>query len=339
MFIKLKPECLRNPVPDRIGEELSNFLTEWFDDREYVVGHTSGSTGQPKEILLAKEDMRASARLTNTFLGIGEDAVLLLSLSVEYIAGKMMVVRALEAGAELWVGEVSSHPLRNFPEEWGRIDLAAMVPLQVEETLKCPDERRKMNLIRHLLIGGAPVLPVLEKRLMEVTTQCYATYGMTETVSHVALKKLNRDAVFCALGNVCFEADDRGCLVIRAPHLQSREFITNDLVRLIDTKHFEWLGRFDHVINSGGIKFFPEVLEQKIASCISGRFFIIGLPDERLGQHIVLAIEGIAPDDSNTNQLRNRLGEVLTPYEMPKEIVYLPRFQQTSSGKVIRKIN
>lgn len=324
-----------NGLPE--GEVL-DFLKEWFGEKDYVVGHTSGSTGQPKEIKLSKADMRASARITNEYLGIGGSSVLLLCLSVSYIAGKMMVVRALEAGAELMVQEVSSHPLSNFFSR-KQIDLAAMVPMQAEESLKEIRERENFRNIRQLLIGGAPVPSRLESQLREMPGQYYATYGMTETVSHVALRKLSVSEPYFALGEVSFSVDARGCLVIHAPHLQAKEFITNDLVDWIDSRHFQWLGRYDHVINSGGLKFLPEVLEAKIRACMARRFFITSLPDERLGQRIVLVLEGerLAPEEEN--QLMESVRQILTRYELPREICYLPHFSETFSGKVIRKLS
>lgn len=284
--------CLEQ-LREQADEELFLFLEEWFDDRSYVPGHTSGSTGAPKEIQLSKADMRASARMTNAFFAIGRESVLLLCLSVSYIAGKMMVVRALEAGAELLTVKVSSHPLRiTGQEEYvdRRIDLAAMVPMQVEESMKSESEKQRFGYIRHLIIGGAPVSVALEERLKKIPTQCYATYGMTETVSHIALKKLNSDPAYFALGEVGFEQDERGCLIIDAPHLQARRFVTNDMVRLHGNKRFEWLGRFDYVINSGGIKLFPELIEQKLVRSIPGRFFITSRPDEVLGESVLLAL-------------------------------------------------
>ncbi|MDE5612454.1 MAG: AMP-binding protein [Odoribacter sp.] len=320
-------------VPE--GEVLS-FLKEWFDEKDYVCGHTSGSTGTPKEIRLGKTDMRASARITNDFLGIGKDSVLLLCLSVSYIAGKMLVVRALEAGAKLVVCDVSSRPLGDLAYA-GQVDLAAMVPMQVEESLKHPEDEAKLCVIRQLLIGGAPVSDMLEKRLQSLPVSCYATYGMTETVSHVALRRLNVSDVYFALGEVSFSLDDRNCLVVHAPHLQAREFVTNDLAELVDSRHFKWVGRYDHVINSGGIKFSPEVLESKIGACISSRYFITSLPDERLGQRIVLAVEGERQEERERQWLAT-LRKVLTAYELPREIVYLARFEETASGKVIRRL-
>lgn len=319
--------------------EVFTFLKEWFDEKPYVIGHTSGSTGTPKEIRLDKEDMRASAVLTNSFFGISAESVLLLCLSVSYIAGKMMVVRALEAGADLCVVPVGSHPMQESVDGGlsdMKIDLAAMVPMQVEESLRVPSEKAAFGSIRQLLIGGAPVSPELEKRLQHIPTQCYATYGMTETVSHIALRKLNDDGNYIALGNVTFSTDERGCLVIDAPHLRSRHFVTNDLVELSDEHRFRWLGRFDNVINSGGLKFFPEVIESKISSLFSCRFFITSQPDERLGQRIILMLEGANRPD--VNELLQNMRKLLSAYEMPRAIFTCCRFRETTSGKIMRDL-
>lgn len=323
-------------VRDSIGGEVAGFLEEWLDEKAYVTGHTSGSTGKPKEIRLNKEDMRASARITNEFLGIDSNSVLFLCLSVSYIAGKMMVVRALEAGAELLLGEITSRPLRERSRM--KIDLAAMVPMQVEESLKHPEEKQVLAEIRQLLVGGAPVSLELEEELKDIPTVCYATYGMTETVSHVALRRLNEGENYCALGKITFSIDKRGCLIVHAPHLLAGEFITNDLAELVDERHFKWLGRYDNVINSGGVKFFPELIEAKMAGCVSRRYFITARPDKRLGQRIVLVLEGKPQGKVEKMQLLRALRLRLTPYEMPREILYLPYFFETASGKIIRRV-
>lgn len=318
--------------------EIVAFLEEWFNERDTVAGHTSGSTGKPKEILLKKQDMRASARITNNFFKIGKDSVLLLCLSVSYIAGKMMVVRALEADADLWAVPVCSHPLRTLTED-RKFDLAAMVPLQVEESLKVAEERSVLMNIRQLLVGGAPVSPELERQLLGLPVRCYATYGMTETVSHVALRRIGGGGEYFAVGDVEFAADERGCLLIDAPHLETKHFVTNDMVEVVDRWHFVWLGRWDHVINSGGIKFFPEVIEQKISCCLECRFFISSLPDKRLGERLVLVLESEKWSEPQERRLFDELKKLLSPYEMPRELIYLSRFYETGSGKIIRKLS
>jgi len=318
-------------------QEVVRFLEEWTSDSPHVMGHTSGSTGTPKAIRLAKQDMLASARITNDFFRIDESKHLLLCLSPHYIAGKMMIVRALLAGANLVVVPPCSQPLSTLECP---IDFAAMVPMQLETILASPSSTAQFSRIGQVILGGAPLSPTQEERLQTLPTACFCTYGMTETVSHVALRHVNgsqRSSSYFALGEVHFETDSRDCLVIHAPHLQARAFVTNDVVRLLDARHFEWLGRYDNVINSGGLKFFPESIEQKIGSFIPQRFFVTSEPDRRLGERIVLVIEDSPWPPDRLVALQERITQHLSPYEVPKKIYFLPRFAETSSGKILRK--
>lgn len=316
--------------------DVVSFLNEWLDSREYVIGRTSGSTGTPKEIRLLKSDMEASARLTNEFFGINNHSVLLLCLSPDYIAGKMMIVRALLAGANLLVVKPSSSPLKETDRP---IDFAAMVPMQVQESLADPVTRDKISCIKQLIIGGAAVSPALESALSGFPVRCFSTYGMTETVSHIALRELNTAYPgYTALGDVSFSQDDRECLCIHAPHLSNTDFVTNDIVRLSGETRFEWLGRFDNVINSGGVKLFPEEIEKKISGLLSGkRYYVTAVPDERLGQKAVLVIEDKSWSEDRIAFLKKTLKSVLSVYQVPKEVRFIPYFRETYSGKIIRE--
>ncbi len=323
-------------LPASLSADVVDFLHEWFSPADYVVGHTSGSTGTPRPLQLAKRDMIASATITNRFLGITSSSSLLLCLSPRYIAGKMMIVRALTAGAMLHVVEPSSTPLTGWNTP---IDMAAMIPMQVAATLQQVDGVAALSQVSKLLVGGAPITPALESTLATLPLATYMTYGMTETVSHIALRRIG-DAADCyeALGDVTFTTDARDCLVIDAPHLSTRQFITNDVVSLLDPRHFRWVGRYDNVIISGGLKYSAEALEQRIAPLITSRYYITAAPDERLGQRIILVIEGEPCDEAALQQLRQRLMQHLTHYEMPREIHFLPHFAETYSGKVKREI-
>lgn len=317
----------------RVPEAVVTFLQEWYNDAPYVMGHTSGSTGTPKPVQLLKSDMQASARLTNSYLGIDHDATLLLCLSPTYIAGKMMIVRALEVRAHLIVVEPSSTPLDAVSAP---VTLAAMVPMQVAATLRRADGAERLSIVNQLLVGGAPVGDVLERQLLQLPTHIYATYGMTETVSHVALRRLG-EIHYTAIGDVTFSTDERSCLVIVAPQLSGYRFVTNDVVQLIDNKHFVWKGRYDHVIMSGGLKFCAEEIERKISSVIATRYYITSAPDEVLGERVVLVIEGDAYREEELSALRENLARHLNRYEMPREIRFLPCFPTTYSGKVKRE--
>lgn len=317
-----------------VDEALYAFLVEWYGEADYVEGHTSGSTGLPKPVRLLKSDMKASAQLTNSVLGIDSSSTLLLCLSPAYIAGKMIIVRALQAGARLEVVAPSSLPLDDVRQP---ISLAAMVPMQVAETLRRKGGQEQLMQIEKLLIGGAPLDQSLEQKLANIPIEVYVTYGMTETVSHIALRRIGENSgCYKALGDVTFTTDSRDCLVIDAPQLSGRRFVTNDVVQLIDARTFVWRGRYDNIIMSGGLKFCAEVLEGKIASLFNSRYYITSAPDERLGQRIVLVIESTPYTQDKEVLLRASLSQKLTPYEMPREIRYIPRFEETLSGKVRR---
>ncbi len=324
-------------VESLIGGEVACFLSEWFDNCDYVIAHTSGSTGTPKEIRLYKDDMRASAHITNRFFSIDSTSSLLLCLSPTYIAGKMMIVRAIEAGARLYVEPPTSQPLVHAVVP---IDFAAMVPMQVHTLLLSDCGRERLASIRQLIIGGAVVSPDMERKLADISTNCYATYGMTETVSHVALRRLGVDFPgFTALDDVSFSVDKRDCLVIHTPQFHCKSYVTNDVVSLCDDKRFIWLGRYDHVINSGGVKIHPEQLERELVYLLSERYFITSLPDERLGERLVLVIESIPWPSEKIDYLYTQIRSTLSnPYHCPREIRFMPHFFETSSGKILRRL-
>lgn len=306
------------------------FILEWLSDTDFVSFKTSGSTGDAKTLEIEKEKMVKSAQLTGQFYNLQKDDKVLLCLPVDFIAGKMMVVRAFVLGLNLIPVKPSSTPLKNFSEGF---DFAAMTPMQVYNTLKQVDGFQKLNEIKELIIGGGEIYQELLREIRKLKTNTYHTYGMTETLTHVALKKINGhnpDICFHALSGIKFETDDRNCMVILAPHLSEKKFITNDIIDLINEQSFNFIGRYDNVINSGGIKIYPELVEQKLSGIISGRYVISGLPDDRLGQMVILIIEGkerLTIDFAKTDLLK---------YEIPKQILYLDKFQETESKKIIR---
>ncbi len=314
--------------------QVADFLDEWYSSADFVWGHTSGSTGAPKPIKLLKHDMEESARLTVDYFGLAAGTTMLLCLSPDYIAGKMMIVRALLSGADLLVVSPSSRPLASVDE---RVDFAAMVPAQVVESLRDDAQRGRLARVGALIVGGAPLPPVAEERLSNLPVRSYATYGMTETVSHVALRRIGDPTMtYRALGQITFSADNRDCLVIHTPHFAVKELVTNDVVELIDKYSFRWIGRYDHVINSGGVKVFPERIEQQIASLFTRRFFVAACADEKWGECVALAIEGDPLSATDEAALLARIRERVGRYEVPRRLFYLLTFAETSSGKVIR---
>ena len=312
---------------ESISKELNLFLEDWFSDSKFITVQTSGSTGKPKTILLKKEFVINSARATGSFLKLDKNSSALLCLPVTYIAGKLMVVRSLTLGWHLDFYEPSSNPLKDVSKHY---DFSAMTPMQVEASLA------NINCIKKLIIGGGAVSNQLKEKLQEVSTQVFATYGMTETITHIALKQLNHLSVkpnfYTLLPDINIYKDQRNCLVIKAPKISEDIIFTNDVVDLVALNQFEWLGRYDNVINSGGIKLHPENIEEKLENLIASRFFVAGMPDDFLGEKLIIVIEG------HTQKIDFQKAN-LTKFETPKEVFFIEKFVETPTGKINRNKN
>jgi O-succinylbenzoic acid--CoA ligase len=299
---------------------LGIFILDWFDPKSYLEMNTSGSTGVPKIIRVDKQAMVNSALATGDFFDLQPGQKVLHCLPTDYVAGKMMFVRAFILGLDMEFVAPSSHPMERVK---GDFDFCGMVPLQAKNSLK------DLYRIKKLIIGGAKINKTLESELVVIPSQIYETYGMTETITHIAAKRVGESA-FTVLPNVKVTQDDRHCLVIDAHTISGEKIVTNDLAELISDTQFVWKGRFDNVINSGGIKLIPEQIEEKLASSISNCFFVYGQADELLGEKLVLYVEG------ESMPIDESIFEALDKYERPKEIVFIPEFKRTATGKVIR---
>lgn len=318
---------------DEEDEKLRQFFKEWADESDFILGKTSGSTGDPKTIKLSKRAMLASAELTNSFFNLKAGDSILLCLSVNYIAGKMMLVRAIAGGLNVVVAKPSSEP------DWkGSVALAAMVPMQVQQLLSSAKGRKALSMVENLIVGGSPLSRDCAEKLSDLPVNAYMTYGMTETVSHVALSKIGRGtrSVYTAMNGVRFSLDERGCLVISAPHLSEVDVVTNDVAELISDFSFVWKGRFDNVINTGGVKVHPEVVEDSLRGMIDRRFYVMAEPDVKFGEIVVLKIEGTPLSDDLLRKLQSDMARRLSKFERPKKILFLAKFRETDSGKVIR---
>ncbi|MGJ8684116.1 MAG: AMP-binding protein [Nonlabens sp.] len=304
-------------------KEVGDFLLNWLDDFEVLTVFTSGSTGSPRQYKLNKQHMINSAVMTGAHFELGPGTLALCCLPLSYIAGKMMMVRALALGWEIDLVQPSSKPLKKVEI---RYDFTAMTPLQVTKSLKY------IHKTRTVLIGGAAIRAQLIEDLQYKHTRAYHSYGMTETASHVAIKQLypTLENQYTAVGDVIFSKDDRDCLVINAPSLGAEHLVTNDIVELIDEHQFKILGRIDEVINSGGIKIHPDQVEQKLAHQIKNRFFITGMNDEDLGEKVVLIVEGNKSDYKKAFSL-------LEKYEVPREIYFVEKFEETHTKKVDKR--
>ena len=321
------------PFSDPLLEKLRAFLREWLDENSQITLKTSGSTGPPKLIRIEKVRMIASARMTGDFFGLMPGMKALLCLSPDFIAGKMMIVRAMLLGLDLITASVEANPLKDLAQP---IHFTAMVPLQVAGVLQHNPE--KFSLTGSLIIGGGPLPPSLEEALQAVSTRCWHTYAMTETLSHVALRPINgprRSEWFSPMEGVSLALDTRGCLVVDAPAVAPEKVITNDMAEL-DGQAFRILGRIDDVIISAGHKLHPALIEQKIGQLITTPFFLAAEPHPQAGQQLVLCIEGDF-NEKDTSALMDQLKAILQPHELPRRILSIPRFKYLESGKIDRR--
>ncbi len=316
------------------------FVQEFLSVSPTVSVQTSGSTGKPKIFDIEKSKMISSAGMTCDFLDLKEGNTALLCLPVEYISGKMMIVRSIERKLKLYIEEPSLSPLKNLDHE---IDFCAMTPLQVEHSLD------KIHWIKKLIIGGAAVSESLKKKVLKKlqsftsniqhpTSNIFETYGMSETLSHIALKEIypHEQEYFQLFEGIEINQDERGCLTINAPKLNAEILHTNDIVEikpLSSGKEFRFLGRADHIINSGGAKIFPEQLERIVKKEIPNEAIFLGIPDEKFGQQLVLALEG-----DYSVSCHDRISSISyeKSFQKPKEIFFVQEFPRTPNGKVNR---
>lgn len=317
----------------KIRRDLYHFLADWFSESSYITVHTSGSTGTPKELTVRKEQMMQSATLTCSFLGLGKGDNALLCMPLQYIAGKMVVVRALVAGLRLILRMPSGHPLADVEEP---LRFAAMIPLQVYNSILVPEERERLCKTEILIIGGGAINKELEDEIRKLSNTVYSTYGMTETLSHIALRKLNgpdASPAYTPFSSVRISVSSDETLVINAPLVCDDTLVTNDIVRIHPNGTFTILGRKDNIINTGGVKVQIESVEEMLHSIISANFAITAVPHPKLGEAIVLLLDKTA----DTEGLSDKIASLLPKYQQPKYIRKADAIPQTGSGKTDRK--
>ena len=337
---------------------LEEFLEEWNNDSPYVEVKTSGSTGEPKRMLVEKQRMRASARITCDFLGLKAGDTALLCMSLDYIAGKMMVVRAIERNLRLIVVEPSGHPLNNG--QWimdnGQFGFAAMVPMQVYNSMQVLEERERLKQIKHLIIGGGAIDEAMAEELKTFPNHVWSTYGMTETLSHIALRRLSGpDASewYTPFPSVSVSLNDEGCLVIDAPEVCKERLVTNDIAELatqrgqslmcsVNSAHegqspcvtnvpFKILGRKDNVICSGGIKIQAEEVERMLKTHLHVPYLISKRSDKKFGEVVVMLTEG------DVEETKTVCEAVLPKYQRPKAYVHVDNIPMTETKKPARR--
>jgi O-succinylbenzoic acid--CoA ligase len=323
-------------------EKVKAFTLEWLSDKKEFTFQTSGSTGQPKKITFTRQQMQASARLTQQTFDLQSGQNALLCLDPDFVAGKMMIVRALEIGMNLVVVEPSANPLEklSFKEP---IEFAAFVPYQLSAILQNPKTKEKLNSIAKAIIGGASSSKELVESLQDCPAQFYETYGMTETLTHVAIRKLNPpEAAFRALPGVTLWLSQNLCLSLQLDHLGIDHVETNDVVQLQTRDTFTVTGRHDNIINTAGMKVLPEMLELKIKDIMQQHFFdcaffIGGVKDKQFGEKVVLFVEYAFISDSAKNLVFEQIKQVLRNFEVPKEMVAVPEFKRSDMGKLKRQ--
>lgn len=321
---------------NEFDKKVLEFITSWFSNQKTMNVQTSGSTGTPKILEIEKSKMLNSAKMTCDFLGLKENNTALLYLPIEYISGKMMVIRSIERKLNLYISNPSLKPLEQLQKS---VDFCAMTPLQVEHSLD------KIHLIKNLIIGGASVSESLKLKIKnclsenEIETKVFETYGMSETLSHIALKSIypKEENYFTTLNGVEISKDERGCLCIYASKLNSELLKTNDLVEIKNQNQFKYLGRIDNVINSGGAKIFPEKLESFVKQFIPNEVVFIGQEDELLGQKLVLIIEN-SDSSKDEKELRELVFNLKFEKKLhkPKEIIFIEKIPRTVNGKINR---
>lgn len=306
-------------------KQIGDFLLNWLDNFSYHTVFSSGSTGTPREYRLDKQHMINSARMTGERFHLPAESEVINCLPLSYVAGKLMLVRAIELGWHIDLVRPSRNPLEKAAK---RYDFTALTAYQVKHSLKHLYKSRK------IIIGGGPVDEAIVDNLQGSHTQAFHTYGMTETSTHVGVRELypKYEEYFTALPGVKVRLNGADCLVVDAPDLISEPIVTNDLAKVEDEKRFKILGRADNVIITGGIKIHPESLENKLSKYIDSRFFVTSEPEKDLGRQVVIYVEGDGVDlDSAFAKAK------LDRYEKPRRIIFVKEFVETHTGKIDRK--
>jgi len=333
-YIKNKP--LQNDI-EEWEKDIYSFIEDWLNiEKETFQVQTSGSTGKPKEIILQRQDMINSALMTGEFFHLKQKNTALLSLPAKYIAGKMMIVRALVLGLDLFITKPSIDIISSIKRSF---DFSAFIPLQLQYAI---DHQMKnhINQLGIMIIGGASLSNKYINKLDDYQPKIYASYGMTETITHIALQRLNGDEkidYFNCLPDIMVEQDARDCLIINN-RKNCQSWQTNDFVKLLSPTQFKILGRTDDIINSGGLKINPLEIEIEIQHLIDVDFIIGFVHDQQMGQRLVLLIEG-QKDVQYSEILLNKIKQILPSNKTPKDVYYISQLLRTENGKLDRKGN
>ncbi|WP_031528036.1 AMP-binding protein [Dyadobacter crusticola] len=319
-----------------------DFMRKWKSGESEFTLHTSGSTGTPKPIVLTRKQMVTSAMATGRALNLTRGTRALVCLNIGYIAGLMMLVRGMELDWQITVIEPASNPLL-LTDEAAQFDFTALVPMQLASILEHPATRDKVSTLGKILLGGAPVNAGLQQQIATLQAPVYQSYGLTETVSHIALRRLNcpeEEIRYTFLPGVQFGADERGCLFVTGDVTNGEVVQTNDLVE-IENNTFQWIGRADNVINSGGVKIVLDKVDAAVANVfarlnIPNIHFTWWEPDQKLGQKLVLVIEGEL-QSVHENSVMEEIRRQVSAYETPKHTYFVKQFIKTPTGKIDKR--
>jgi len=335
-------------IDDDYRQSVINFVEEWesLPVRRSQAGYfpilrisTSGSTGPPKTFEFSREQVEASAKYTGQFFDFKKGEWILLSLSPNFVAGKLMLVRAMLHEMKIVVAPLNSNPLKDVTFFSNPIKLAAFVPYQINEILKDEHSKKIYQTIQNVIIGGAEISPTLELEINQLTNKNYSTFAMTETLTHFALRLVGgKTDYYTCLPGITINQDARGCVVIEPNNILSEQLITNDVIEKIDETKFRWKGRIDNVINSGAIKIFPETDEKLIANLFGEkRFYLSSKKNDALGEELVLIIEDFLWNKKNQEEILSEIEKIVPKYHGPKSILFFDKFDETKNGKIIRQ--
>lgn len=331
-LVEYSQKKINNPETEKWEKEIFIFVDEWLNKSDKIIVNTSGSTGKPKPIKLKKSNMLVSAKTTVEYLKLNRGDKALLCLPAEYIAGKMMIVRALEYGLDLHYVKPGLN--LELKEAYGFI---ALIPAMLTNIIENGTLSNLEN-VKNILIGGSGIPKQLENKLQNLKNNIYHTYGMTETITHIALRKINGDdksEYFTAFNKVNLSKTDDGRLIIDYPEIGINNLITNDITELVSDKKFKILGRSDNIIISGGLKINPELVEKELSDILKSDFIVFGIPDKNLVNKPIIFVEGVSK--FNIIDIRKKLENKVSKHFIPKEIVTVKSFDRTKSGKIIRK--
>jgi O-succinylbenzoic acid--CoA ligase len=367
IFLEKDGSCINTQPNNPYFKKVFEFKKAWEFGQETFEIQTSGSTGQPKKILLRRKQMLASVKMTAKAFNLKEGDTAFCCLNIDYIAGMMMLVRAFEIGMDLLIVEPKSNPFEDIEKHLYILkanrgqNFFAFVPLQIQTLLdNTPIYSDILNSAKAIIIGGAAVNEAILEKIQKIYRPVYVTYGMSETLTHIAIKRINgseKEEFFNTLDGVDIKLTNESCLMIKSKTTDDQWITTNDVAEIINGSSFVLHGRIDNVINSGGVKIQLEKIEKVAESVLNklktdkkelkGRYFVFSLPDDNLGERLIFVLEKetiailSGREDITKIDILKGFKEILPKFEVPKEVFFVEKIVETPTGKIdkIKTIN